>query len=225
MQARPFADREHYGRFLTMQFLFHRELDALFFYRNLEALHPDLGGRRRIELIALDFADIGLTLPSPTAAPLFQKAGDIDLATALGWLYVVEGSNLGAAFLLKYAAQLGFNENFGARHLAGAPEGRGLHWRTFMAALDDIDLMDEQETKRLLKPKPRFGIFMQPRARHFHKHQLNPANVPRWAMPMPPRHRQPVPERRHRRGFPRVMSGLSRDIRHSGRDRHCRRRA
>lgn len=156
MQARPFADREHYGRFLAMQFLFHRDLDALFFDRNLEALLPDLGGRRRIELIAQDFADIGLTLPSPTAAPLFQKAGDIDFATALGWLYVVEGSNLGAAFLLKYAAQLGFNENFGARHLAGAPEGRGLHWRTFTAALDDIDLTDEQEMKAIAEAEAAF---------------------------------------------------------------------
>ncbi len=63
----------------------------------------------------------------------------------MGWLYVVEGSNLGAAFLLKDAAKLGLGEEFGARHLAGAPEGRGLHWRTFTAALDEIELTEEEE--------------------------------------------------------------------------------
>ncbi len=156
MQARPFADREHYGRFLTMQFLFHRDLDALFFNRNLELLLPDLGRRTRIELIAQDFVDIGLSLPSPPASPLFKKGNDVELASALGWLYVVEGSNLGAAFLLKYAAQLGFDENFGARHLAGAPEGRGLHWRIFTAALDDIDLTDEQERKAIAQAEVAF---------------------------------------------------------------------
>ena len=65
----------------------------------------------------------------------------------MGWLYVVEGSNLGAAFLLKDAAKLGLGEEFGARHLAGAPEGRGLHWRTFTAALDEIELTEEEERR------------------------------------------------------------------------------
>ncbi|MGG2475716.1 biliverdin-producing heme oxygenase, partial [Rhizobium sp. BR5] len=70
-----------------------------------------------------------------------------DLPEAMGWLYVVEGSNLGAAFLLKDAAKLGLTEEFGARHLAGAPEGRGLHWRTFTAALDEISLTVEEEER------------------------------------------------------------------------------
>src|SRR5690606_18526810 len=77
----------------------------------------------------------------------FAAGGKVDLPTALGWLYVAEGSNLGAAFLIKEAAKLGLSQDFGARHLAGAPEGRGLHWRTFTAALDAVPLSDEDEAR------------------------------------------------------------------------------
>ncbi|MBM7329458.1 biliverdin-producing heme oxygenase, partial [Agrobacterium sp. S2] len=79
--------------------------------------------------------------------PRFTAETPFDLPEAMGWLYVVEGSNLGAAFLLKDAAKLGLDEEFGARHLAGAPEGRGLHWRTFTAALDEISLTVEEEER------------------------------------------------------------------------------
>ena len=68
-----------------------------------------------------------------------------DTYTALGWIYTVEGSNLGAAFLLKIArTQLGLSETFGARHLAGHDDGRGLHWRRFREDLDAISLTDAQ---------------------------------------------------------------------------------
>jgi heme oxygenase len=156
MQARPFADRERYSRFLAMQFHFHRDLDGLFFDPDLDLLLPDLGGRRRIEMIEQDFADLGLELPSARHATRFRKGETVELPEALGWLYVIEGSNLGAAFLLKYAAHLGFNETFGARHLAGAPEGRGLHSRTFTAALDQITLTNDQESKAIAEAETAF---------------------------------------------------------------------
>ena len=138
MTAAPFADPERYGRFLLVQHAFHRDIDALYDNPVLDGLLPDLAGRRRLPLIKVDLTDLGIAIPAITTAPQFGP--QIDLPTALGWLYVAEGSNLGAAFLLKEAVKLGLSETFGARHLAGAPEGRGLHWRTFTAALDAIDL-------------------------------------------------------------------------------------
>ncbi|TNL09689.1 biliverdin-producing heme oxygenase [Kosakonia cowanii] len=136
MAGDPFADRERYGRFLDVQYRFHHEIDRLYRHDELCALIPDLQGRRRLGLIRKDMEDIG------TAVPDLRESDDylIDVPSALGWLYVAEGSNLGAAFLLKEAAKLGLSEEFGARHLAGAPEGRGRHWRTFTAALDGLDL-------------------------------------------------------------------------------------
>lgn len=146
MAAEPFADRERYGLFVKVQHGFHRDIDALYDDAALDALLPDLAGRRRFAQIGQDLSDLGVEALSFDAAPAFAADAPVDLPTALGWLYVAEGSNMGAAFLLKWAKEkLGLSEEFGARHLAGAPEGRGLHWRTFTAALDAVSLSDEDE--------------------------------------------------------------------------------
>lgn len=158
MVAEPFATRENFARFVKTQYRFHRDLDALFSDERLDALLPDLKGRRRLSMIEQDLADLETALPAGLAAPHFAAGETPDLATALGWLYVVEGSNLGAAFLLKDAAKLGLGEEFGARHLAGAPEGRGLHWRTFTAALDAVSLSEEEEDRAIEGAKAAFSV-------------------------------------------------------------------
>jgi heme oxygenase len=145
MAGRPFEDRQRYGLFLKVQYSFHRDIDALYASPVLDGLLPDLEGRRRLGLIAKDIADLGLEPPAFASAPALESGADTP--TALGWLYVAEGSNLGAAFLLKEAAKLGLSETFGARHLAAAPEGRGLHWRTFTGALDALKLSDGEEDR------------------------------------------------------------------------------
>ncbi|MGE3989839.1 biliverdin-producing heme oxygenase [Pseudorhodoplanes sp.] len=147
MAHRPFESRERYGLFVKVQHQFHREIDALYENPVLDRMLPDLAGRRRFDLIEQDLADLRVTALSPAAAPAFAKGADADLPTALGWLYVAEGSNLGAAFLLKAAEKLGLSESFGARHLAAAPEGRGLHWKTFTAALDGVSLTGPEEER------------------------------------------------------------------------------
>ncbi|ASV84614.1 heme oxygenase family protein [Ochrobactrum quorumnocens] len=147
MASDPFASRERYALFVEVQYQFHRDIDALYDAAALDALLPDLQGRRRFGLVGQDLIDLDFDLPAADGEPSFPAGHDIDLATALGWLYVAEGSNLGAAFLLKEALKLGLSEELGARHLAGAPEGRGLHWRTFTAALDEIELSDAEEER------------------------------------------------------------------------------
>lgn len=147
MAGKPFASRESYALFVEVQYQFHRDINALYDDAALDALLPDLKGRRRFEQVGQDMIDLGFDLPAADGAPAFPAGSDIDPPTALGWLYVAEGSNLGAAFLLKEALKLGLSEELGARHLAGAPEGRGLHWRTFTAALDEIELSDAEEER------------------------------------------------------------------------------
>lgn len=147
MRNNPFASRERYALFVKVQHRFHREIDALYSNPVLDKLLPDLAGRRRFEQIGQDLSDLGMTALQADGAPVFVKGAEADLPTALGWLYVAEGSNLGAAFLLKEAKKLGLSEEFGARHLAGAPEGRGLHWKTFTAALDAVNLEPAEEDR------------------------------------------------------------------------------
>lgn len=145
MERKPFASRDRYGCFLQLQYHFHRDVDALYADAGLGELLPDLTERRRLELVARDLADLGLAVSATPEPPAFAPAERFALPAALGWLYVAEGSNLGAAFLLKAARNLGLSETFGARHLAGAPEGRARHWRSFTAMLDDIPLAEEDE--------------------------------------------------------------------------------
>ena len=106
MAHRPFESQARYGLFLKVQHQFHREIDELYSNPLLDKLLPDLAGRRRLGLIEQDLADLGIAAPSSETAPIFSNTSDVDLPTALGWLYVAEGSNLGAAFLLKAAQGL-----------------------------------------------------------------------------------------------------------------------
>lgn len=145
--AQPFADRERYIQFLQVQYAFHRDIAALYDRPELTALIPDLPFRRRDAEVRADLADLGAEPITDDGASRFAPGENIDVPTALGWLYVAEGSNLGAAFLLKAAAGLGLSETFGARHLAAAPEGRANAWRAFTARLDAPDFSTEEEER------------------------------------------------------------------------------
>jgi heme oxygenase len=157
MAHNPFASKERYALFVKVQHQFHREIDALYSNPVLDKLLPDLAGRRRLDLIEQDLADLGMSAPVSESAPAFVKDAEADLPTALGWLYVAEGSNLGAAFLLKEARKIGLSETSGARHLAAAPEGRGLHWKTFTAALDNVDVTAAEEERVIAGAKEAFA--------------------------------------------------------------------
>ncbi|QIB36369.1 biliverdin-producing heme oxygenase [Ancylobacter pratisalsi] len=141
MAAKPFATKESYVRFLRFQYRLHRHVEPLYADPSMQILLPDLSSRSRLAALEQDFADLGLSLPEAAFGPELPKA------EALGWLYVVEGSNMGAAFLAKDAARIGFSDTFGARHLAGHAEGRGLHWRRFTTALDTVDLTEEEDKR------------------------------------------------------------------------------
>ncbi|KMN37400.1 heme oxygenase [Chromobacterium sp. LK1] len=145
MANQPFATRENYARFLLAQYCFLRDADALYDNPELARLFPDLAERRRYDSIAADLRDLDRPLPELREAPI---SSTLDVASAMGWLYVVEGSKLGAAILYKLAGKLGLDENCGARHLAGHPDGRARHWRAFTAALDGL-LLDEAAEQRV----------------------------------------------------------------------------
>lgn len=145
MAAAPFDNQQNYARFLQAQYAFLRDVDALYDHAGLAALLPDLEQRRRYASIAADLRDLDAALPADSATAPFDA--QLDLATALGWLYVSEGSKLGAAVLYKLAGKIGLDEHFGARHLAGHPDGRARHWRDFTAVLDSAPLDIEGEAR------------------------------------------------------------------------------
>lgn len=129
----PFATRERYARFVEVQYRFYAAIEPLYHEDRLKALIAGLPQRSRLNAARLDLADLGREAPAVKPLPIAHREG-------LGWLYVSEGSTLGAAFLLKAVEAIGLGEEKGARHLAAAPAGRGRHWHDFKDALNAVPL-------------------------------------------------------------------------------------
>ncbi|MDC7788029.1 biliverdin-producing heme oxygenase [Rhodoplanes sp. TEM] len=144
MMGDPFRDRDRYARFLAMQLQIFRDVDVLYADPALIAVFPDLRERRRLHLAEQDAHDLGLDA-APLAAPAL--AAPVDAPTGMGWLYVIEGADLGSPFLLQETIKIGIDEAFGARHMRGHPQGRGLHWRHFTEALDAVTLSEAEEAR------------------------------------------------------------------------------
>lgn len=159
-QGQPFASRTQYARFVCAQYVFQRDVEYLFADPSLQAAVADLAVRGRQAAALADLADLGVAMPPPALASL-----DVRMPAALGWLYVSEGSTLGAAFLFKEARErLGLSAEFGARNLAAYPEGRALVWRRFVASLDS-DALDAAAQQQVIDGAHaayrRFGALLQ----------------------------------------------------------------
>lgn len=156
----PFETQASYARFVAAQYLFQSELVALYNDAQLAALIPDLPARCRAEAAKADLADLDTEVPAPVAGAVKNPSQ----AEALGWLFVSEGSKLGAAFLIKRAVALGMNETFGARHLAEPTGGRAEGWKTFTRTLDGLTFTEQQEAeanKGALEAFNRFTVLLE----------------------------------------------------------------
>lgn len=157
MAADIFANRTQFAKFLRVQYRFHRDIDALYSCPKLTTLMPSLEQRRRLLKIANDLSDLGQQPPPPQPQPP-RFDNTTTKATALGWLYVAEGSNLGATILYKMAKEkLGLNGSLGARHLAAHPDGAARHWREFTRVLDSVVLDEQDEATTLQAAKDAFA--------------------------------------------------------------------
>ncbi len=131
-RAAPFSSRDAYAAFTASQYLFQQDVENFFADPALQQAVPDLQVRGRLQHARDDLADLGAAVPHEAPA-----TAHVTMPEALGWLYVSEGSTLGAAFLFKEAQQkLGLTATLGARNLAAYPGGRMQVWRQFQATLD-----------------------------------------------------------------------------------------
>lgn len=113
----------------------------------------DIRGRSQAAL--QDLADLGLEPQCSDIAT--EKVG---YPEALGWIYVSEGSTLGAAFLFKEAqSKLGLSAEFGARNLAAYPEGRMRVWKRLKVALDEANFSPEEQDKVITGAMQGFARF------------------------------------------------------------------
>lgn len=130
--------RERYRRFLLGLYAYRAPVEA--FLR--EASWPEeLGDWRPQEiagLLAQDLADLGEEVPAEEAVALSN-----DGETLIGLSYVLEGSALGARILIGQAANLGYDEHNGARHLR-KQAGDLTNWRSFIERLGDLPGLDRE---------------------------------------------------------------------------------
>ncbi|OLY71995.1 heme oxygenase [Pseudomonas sp. ATCC PTA-122608] len=139
----PFETQANFARFVVAQYLFQSELVALYNDAKLIKIVPDLAERCRAEAAKLDLGDLDTEVPAPVAGAVKNPSK----AEALGWLFVSEGSKLGAAFLIKRAVGLGLSETFGARHLGEPAGGRAEGWKRFTRTLDALEFTAEEEAE------------------------------------------------------------------------------
>ena len=137
----PFETQANFARFVVAQYLFQSELVSLYNDAELIAIVPDLPQRCRADAAKTDLADLETDVPAPVAGAVTNPGK----AEALGWIFVSEGSKLGAAFLIKRAVGLGLSETFGARHLAEPAGGRAEGWKRFVKTLDGLAFSAQEE--------------------------------------------------------------------------------
>ncbi|MES2532144.1 MAG: biliverdin-producing heme oxygenase [Pseudomonadota bacterium] len=143
-QADPFASRERYAQFVAAQYVFQRDVEHFFADPQVQGAVPDLAVRGRAAATLTDLADLDAMDKVVPAQDVATRA--VKMPEALGWLYVSEGSTLGAAFLFKEVGEkLGLSATFGARNLAAYPEGRARVWKRFVEALDAPALVPAQD--------------------------------------------------------------------------------
>lgn len=129
-----FASRAAYRRLLERLLGFHEPVSHRF--RQIESVAPGLlPGPPRVKRLE---ADIWHLSGDPTAAPRCQTVPEAsDPATALGLLYVVEGSALGGEILARLAAKrLGLSQAAGASFFAGDPVDGAQRWSGVLATIE-----------------------------------------------------------------------------------------
>ncbi|WP_416757168.1 biliverdin-producing heme oxygenase [Roseateles sp. So40a] len=105
-----------------------------------ERLRPWFDERQRAPFAARDIAALGLTqdLAMRDAARAAQHRIMLDSpATAIGSLYVLEGSALGGQVLTRQLAGQGLTPDRGAAYFHGYGERTGAMWREFRALAQD----------------------------------------------------------------------------------------
>lgn len=143
-----------YRRFLEINAAALLPLEQALLRAGVRDVLPDWDDRARTEAILSDLSRLGGT-PRLLAAPALT-----DLAAMLGTLYVLEGSRLGAAYLLRQVRQCSDPVISGNTAFLSHGAGRPL-WPGFLAVLEShaADIIDEADI--VLPARRAFALFEQ----------------------------------------------------------------
>ncbi len=134
---RPFGSRARYAALVRAHHALFATAAPFYCNATLRGWIPGLSVRDRTALAAQDLEHLG----AGPATPLALENSDPECG--LGWLYVIEVSNMGGAVLARQAQQIWMTGQHGARHLAPAAEGAAPHWRTLVEALNAVPITED----------------------------------------------------------------------------------
>lgn len=155
MSMAPFASHDNYRKFLQAQYAFHTAVNPIYHDSKLASQIDGLAQLARLDRVKSDMKDLGV-----------KPYEGIDIVSftdseAIGWLYCVEGSNVGAAILYKEAGKIDLTDEFGASHLSAHEDGRMPHWRSVKAKIDALPLSDEEKQSAMKGADDAFAYFKQ----------------------------------------------------------------
>lgn len=154
MSMNPFASHDNYRKFLQAQYEFHSTVNPIYQDAQLAGQVDGLADLARLDRVKSDMKYLevepyGKDVETPV----------ITGSEAIGWLYCVEGSNVGAAILYKEAGKIDLKDDFGASHLAAHADGRMPHWRDTRAKIDELPLTDEDRAAAMKGADDAFAYF------------------------------------------------------------------
>ena len=147
------TDTAQYRRFLQANAAALLPLEAALEQAGVAAMFEDWPLRARSAAISADLSRLG-----GTAVPLPRPAGPLDRCSMLGTLYVLEGSRLGAAYLVRIVAASVDPRVRGATHYLRHGEGQGL-WRSFLARLERESVSADDEHRMIVSAQQAFAMF------------------------------------------------------------------
>ena len=140
------ADPGDYGRFLQAQAGAFLGVEAALDAAGAERVLTDWVQRRRTQAVRDDLSVLGI--PLPDAAPVPELIGD---AAILGAVYVLEGSRLGGAMLVRTVPDT-LPRSF-------LTPGNPLLWRAFVAILDERLSSEDERADAAKTASAVFDIF------------------------------------------------------------------
>jgi len=140
------ANPSQYAQFLKAQAGAFMAVEAALDAAGAEAVVPDWPARRRSQALCDDMAALGEAVPAPLALP-----GIVGEPAILGALYVLEGSRLGGAMLVRTVPD--------ASPKSFLTPGNPVLWRTFIAILDERLSSGDERAEAARSARAVFDLF------------------------------------------------------------------
>lgn len=141
-----FNSLDAYSKYLEATWRSRLALETLLDVSDLRRVFSDWDNHKIQSELQMDYADLsdGEELKKPKLQ--FDGGAPVDLPSAIGTLYVLQGSALGATFLIQKAGLLGLDAEYGARHLA-KQVGNRTGWKKTVSLLESMPFNKRDEER------------------------------------------------------------------------------